>query len=125
MKHATATARIAKNCPRDNPTAVQRPWVGNGPTSGVRIIAEAIVRDPCRRSASHAREAVTRSSHAWERHAREFRNDEIPALVWRLRHRARVSRSDIEARLAAHRQAIRELEAELRASAPIAWPPPG
>ena len=36
-----------------------------------------------------------------------------------------MSRSDIEARLAAHRQAIRELEAELRTTPAIAWPPPG
>jgi hypothetical protein len=46
-------------------------------------------------------------------------------LVCALRHAAPVSRSDIETRLAAHRQAIRELEAELRAAPPIVWPPPG
>ncbi len=36
-----------------------------------------------------------------------------------------MNRSDIEARLAAHRQAIRELEAELRATPTASWPPPG
>jgi hypothetical protein len=36
-----------------------------------------------------------------------------------------VSRSEIEARLAAHRQAIRELESELRETPPVAWPPHG
>jgi hypothetical protein len=42
-----------------------------------------------------------------------------------LRYAGRVSRTDIEARLASHRQAIRELEAELRSTPAIAWPPPG
>jgi hypothetical protein len=42
-----------------------------------------------------------------------------------LRYADRVSRSDIEARLAAHRQAIRELESELRSTSAIAWPPRG
>ena len=46
-------------------------------------------------------------------------------MVCDLRHRRRVSRTEIEARLAAHRQAIRELEAQLREAPAVAWPPRG
>jgi len=36
-----------------------------------------------------------------------------------------VSRNEIEARLASHRQAISELEDQLRTTPAVAWPPPG